>query len=95
MGNVLIHKARELRPRTRAALEAELGRCLQDNEEVSIMAFEPHETPAGDARGGAARGLEEYFDRIDQKSKDIPDQEMQDALNEAVRSVRPGYCERK
>ncbi len=37
MSNVLIHKARELKPQTRAAVEAELGRSLKDDEDVSII----------------------------------------------------------
>ncbi len=38
MANGLIHKANELKPKTRAAVEAELGRLLKDDEAVSIMA---------------------------------------------------------
>lgn len=42
MSNVLIHKASELQAATRAALEAELGRSVGDNEDVSIMHGIPH-----------------------------------------------------
>jgi hypothetical protein len=91
MPNVLIHKASEMKAQTRAALEAELGRALRGNEEVSIMAFEPHPAPAGEARTQAARGLEEHFNRIDQKTKDVPDNEMEETLDEALRSTRPRY----
>jgi len=51
MPNVLIHKASELKAETRVVLEAELGRPLQDDEEVSIMAFAPHPAPAGKIAG--------------------------------------------
>ncbi len=95
MPNVLIHKASEMKPQMRAALEAELGRSLRDDEEVSIMAFEPHPAPSGEARMQAARGLEEHFNRIDQKTKDIPDKEMEETVDEALRSVRPRYRERE
>jgi hypothetical protein len=95
MPNVLIHKASEMNPQTRAALEAELGRSLRDDEEVSIMAFEAHAAPVGEARRQAALGLQEHLSRIDQKTKDIPDEEMQDALDEALRGTRPAYRERK
>ena len=91
MPNVLIHKASEMKPQMRAALEAELGRSLKDDEEVSIMAFEPHPAPIGQARKRAARGLEEHFNRVDQKTKDIPDEEMEEILDEALRNVRPRY----
>ena len=95
MSSVLIHKANELRPQTRAALEAELGRRLQDNEEVSIMVFVPHEAPTGKTRRAAARRLEEHLNRIDAKTKGVAEAEMEAALDEALRSVRPGYRERE
>ncbi len=95
MPSVLIHKASELKPQMRAAVEAELQRSLRDDEEVSIMAFEPHEAPTGEVRQKAARALQEHLSQIDKKTKDIPDNEMEDVLNEALRSVRPGYRERK
>jgi hypothetical protein len=91
MPDVLIHKASEMKPQTRAALEAELGRALRDTEEVSIMAFEPHPAPTGEARSQAARGLAEHFKRIDEKAKDTPECEMEETLDEAFRSVRPRY----
>ncbi len=95
MPNVLIHKASELRAETRAAVEAELGRSLQDDEEVSIMALVAHEVPTGEARGEAGRNLQEHLDRIDQKTKGVPEKEIEAALNEALRNARPGYRERE
>jgi hypothetical protein len=94
VSSVLIHKASELRPKTRAALEAELGRRLQDNEQVSIMVFVPHEAPRGKARREAGRRLEEELNRIDAKTKTVREAEAEAALDEALRSVRPGYRER-
>ena len=93
--SVLIQRASQLRPQTRAALEAELGRRLQDDEEVSIMAFAPHQAPTGEARREAARRLEEHLARIDEKTKSVSEAEIEDALDEAFRSVRPGYRERE
>jgi hypothetical protein len=82
MPNVLIHKASELRPETRAAVEAELGRSLQDDEEVSIMAFLPHEVPTGEARSEAGRNLRQHLNRIDQKTKGVPEEAREEALDE-------------
>ncbi|HEX5481748.1 MAG TPA: hypothetical protein VFZ08_03895 [Terriglobia bacterium] len=93
MSSVLIHKVSEMRPQTRAALEVELGRSLGDDEEVSIMAFEPHPAPTEDARRQAVRGLQEHFHRTDQSAKHGSAEEMEEALDEALRSVRPGYRE--
>ncbi len=95
MQNVLIHKASELRPETRAAVEAELGRSLQDDEEVSIMAFLPHEAPTGEARAETARNLQQHLNRIDQMTKDVPEEDTERTLNEAIHNVRKGYRERE
>ena len=95
MPNVLIHKASELKAETRVVLEAELGRSLQDDEEVSIMAFVPHPAPAGENRREAAHKLQDHFQRIDQKLKGVPEEGVNEALDEALRQVRPGYRERE
>jgi len=92
---VLIHKESELRAQTRIALEAELGRSLQDDEEVSIMTFVPHAAPTGAARTEAGHKLEDHFKRIDQKLQGAPEKEVEEALDEALRNVRPGYRERE
>src|SRR5208282_3092543 len=90
MPSLLIHRASELRTETRAALEAELGRSLQDDEEVSIMTFVPHAAPMGESRVQAGRNLQDHFNRIDQKLKGTSPQETEEALDEAIRKVRPG-----
>jgi hypothetical protein len=95
MPNVLIHKASELKAETRVALEAELGRLLQDDEEVSIMTFVPHAAPTGGARAEAARKLQDHFNRIDQKMSGTQAEEAEAALDEALRNARPGFRERE
>jgi len=95
MPNVLVHRARDLKAQTREALEAELGRSLADDEEVSIMAFLPHAAPTGEARAEAARKLQDHFKRLDQKLQGVAEAEVEEALGEALRNVRPGYRERE
>jgi hypothetical protein len=93
VSNVLIHKANELKPQTRAAVEAELGRSLRDDEDVSIMAFPRHDAPTGDARREASQKLEAYLKRIDGQSAKRSDEETETALSEALKNARPGYRE--
>ena len=93
MSNVLIHKARELKPQTRAAVEAELGRSLKDDEDVSIMAFATHEAPTGVARSSAGQKLETYFEKIDKKMAKVTDEDAEAALREALKKARPRYRE--
>ena len=95
MTTVLIQKASELKAGTRLALEAELGRSLQDDEEVSIMAFVPHAAPTGADHADAADKLRAHFNRIDQKLKGAPKQEAEASLDEALSNARPGYRERE
>jgi hypothetical protein len=70
MGNVLVRKADDLKPETRAALTEE--------EQQELI-----------------RRLQDHFDLADKKTKDIPEQEWEDILLEAIRSVRPGYQEHR
>jgi hypothetical protein len=93
MPTLLIHRASELKTETRAALEAELGRSLQDDEEVSIMTFVPHASPTGEARLEAGRNLRDHFNRIDEKLKGASPEETEEALDEPIRSMRPGFRE--
>ena len=93
MPSLLIHRASELKTETRAALEVELGRPLQDDEEVSIMTFVPHAAPTGEAHREAGRNLQDHFNGIDQKLKGVSPEETEEALDEAIRKVRPGYRE--
>jgi hypothetical protein len=72
-------------------LEQLLGRPLNDNEAVSVRTYQPHEGPTPEEQDAAARELLHYFAGIDEKTKDIPESEQDEILDEAMRSVRPGY----
>jgi L-lactate utilization protein LutC len=73
----------------KAAIESLLGRRLEDDEQVSVQAFRPHEAPQGEARRHAARRLEEHLDQMAGKVKDVSEEEMEAALDEALEQVRP------
>ena len=90
---LVTHKASDLGPQTRAALEAEYGRHLQDDEEVGLLAFLPHDAPTGEAHKQAARSLDASLRRIEQELKDIPVDEFEEIFLEAMRNARPGYEE--
>jgi len=93
--NILIHKANELKPQTRAAVEAELGRSLKDDEDVSIMAFSMHDAPSGEARTEATQRLKTHLDRVDSQTSKVSDREKEEALTEALRKARPSYREQE
>jgi hypothetical protein len=95
MRSVSIHRARELKPQTRSAVEAELGRELRDDEDVSIMAFSNHEAPAGEAQRAAKAKLAEYFSRVDARENAPSEADVDAAVAEAMKDLRPGYRERE
>jgi hypothetical protein len=93
MTRFVIHKATELKPEFRAALEAELGRTLPDEEYVSISTFDPHPAPTGDAKRQAADRLLASGDKIEARMAPGAAEEIEKEIKEALRSVRPNYRE--
>ncbi len=73
------------------ALELLLGRSLEADEEISVMAFRPHEAPQGPARKQLAQQLKDQMDAMAQRAADASDEELDEILDEGMRSVRPGY----
>jgi len=91
MNGVLIPRASNLRPQTRAALEAELGRTLRDDEGVRIMASPPQVSLTEEERQEAWRRLDQSLQVLENRLQDIPVDEYEETLLEAIRSVRPNY----
>lgn len=91
MGNIAIHKADELPSDARRVVERVLGRVLEHDEEVSIMAFSPHGAPTGETRKELARQLEDRITRTAESARDVPDEEQEAAIDEALDHVRPKH----
>ena len=89
MGNIAIHKANELPSDARRVVERILGRILEADEEVSIMAFSPHDAPTGEARQDLARKLEGRITRTAESVRDVPDDEQEAVIDEALNHIRP------
>lgn len=88
MENIAIQKADELPSDARRAVEQVLGRALQHDEEVSIMALSPHEAPTGEARQALARQLEDRISKTAERVRDVSAEEQESAIDEAVKHVR-------
>jgi hypothetical protein len=88
MGDIAIHKANELPSDARRAVERVLGRVLEPDEEVSIMAFSPHDAPTGEARQKLARQLEDRISRTAESVRHVPEDEQEAAIDEALNHVR-------
>jgi hypothetical protein len=89
MQNVAMSWARDLSAPVKAAIENLLGRPLQDDEQVSLRVYRRHEAPRGEARRVAARRLEDHLDRMASKAKNVPQNEIDTAIDEALQQVRP------
>jgi hypothetical protein len=88
MGNIVIHRANELPSDARRVVERVLGRVLESDEEVSIMAFSPHDAPTGEARQTLARQLEDRITRTAESVRHVSDDEQEAAIDDAVSHVR-------
>jgi hypothetical protein len=69
-------------------VENELGRPLREDEEVTIMAVAPHDAPSGENHRELTRRLEERINKTAERVRNVAGDELEDAINEAVRHVR-------
>jgi len=88
MGNIAIHKVNELPAMARSVIEQVLGRALEPDEEVSIMACSPHPAPRSEVRKQLARQLENRIARTAERTADLSEAEQEAAIDEAVSHVR-------
>lgn len=95
MQNISIHKAGQLPENVKSAVEHLLGRPVDADEEVSVMAFRPHNAPPRAARRKIAHSLKAHMDKMAARVKGVPEEEIDEILDEAMRSVRPSYRRRK
>lgn len=86
----MIRTAKDLSPDQKAAIESLLGRSVREHEEISVRAIEP---PAlsSERRKELAEKLKRYFAEVDARRQPGTAEEAEEILNEAMRSVRPGY----
>ena len=86
----MIRNAKDLSPDQKAAIESLLGRRVLEDEAISVRAIEP---PAlsGERKRELAEQLKTYFAEVDARRKPGSPEEADDIINEAMRSVRPGY----
>ena len=89
MENVSINLARDLPASARTVVENLLGRSLRDDEEVSIMALDPHPAPSGHERRASADRLRSALDQLADKAQNVIDGEVDAAVDEAMDHIRP------
>ena len=88
MQTISVHRAMELGVAARSAVESLLGRKVADEEHVTVMAY-PAQTPESEPdRKAAVRELIEDLDSMAASASHIPEEEMDQLIDEAIRHVR-------
>jgi hypothetical protein len=90
MENIAVNMASILPGPVGAAIEDMLGRALQDDEQVSAIAFRPHAAPTGAAQQPAGLALRMRWTPLPRKRFSGDPQDLEDAFDEAMLHVRPG-----
>ncbi len=88
MSSSALHKAKELSADIRQAVETLVGRPVEPEEHVIVMAYRPHKAPTGAERTELARGLQERIDKTADQLKDVPEAELDPLIDDAVDDVR-------
>jgi hypothetical protein len=88
MQNISIQKASDLPQTVRSAVEQLLGRPIAPDEEISVAALPPQHIPPSEGRADVARRLEAFLDRRAETVGDVPEGEIDAAIDEAVKHAR-------
>jgi hypothetical protein len=86
----MIHKAKDLSPEQKVAIESLLGRQVLDDEAISVRAVEPP-VLSDQQKRELAEHLRKYFAEVDAHRRPGSAEEAEGVLTEAIRSSRPGY----
>jgi len=87
MRSIAIQKAGDLPPAAKAAVEQLLGRTLAADEQISIVASPP-EPSVQESREEVALNLAAFLDRRAKEVRDVPEEEIEAAIDEACDYVR-------
>ena len=88
----MVHHVKDLSAEQRMAIESLLGRALLDEEALSIRPIPvTKDAPPLSRRREIAKQMREHFAKLDQQTQDIPQDEMDGAIDEALTHVRPSY----
>jgi hypothetical protein len=86
MQNGKLRRVTELSATTRQTVEALIGRSLKEDEALSINVYKP--APTGELRQQISQQLLERADKTAANCADVPDHEIEAAIDEAADHVR-------
>lgn len=75
----------------REALETLLGKPLESDQQVFVMAYTPNDVPDEKVRQAARLGLQQTFAAVDQYAREhgVTSEEADAAIDEAMERIRP------
>ena len=82
----MTHSVRDLSAEQKLAVESLLGRRVSDDERINITTV-----PSKEERAAALEGLNRYFAHVDAHRQPTSEEEAEEIITEAIRSVRPNY----
>ena len=89
MQTISTRRASQLGDAARSVLESLLGRTVNDEEHITVMAHPPQPPLTEDDRRKAAQALARNLDSLASRARHIPEQEMEALIDEAMEHVRP------
>jgi len=87
----MIHKAGDLSPEQKMALERLVGRAISDQDNISIRVLQPSPALPEEKRTEILKNLKSYFSGVDAQRQPVSRDEADEIINEALRSARHGY----
>jgi len=91
MQTVSTQKASKLSHNVKSAVEELLGRPIDDDEEVSVIAVPPQQTPPFPDRAAVAQKLDAFLNQRSKKTMQVSDEEIDAAVDEGVDHVRHSH----
>jgi hypothetical protein len=85
----MVYRVSELSPEQRLVIEGLLGRSLKDQESLTIRPV-IRSAPTGEERRQLAQRLAAHMDSMADKAKDVPQAELENAFEEALRAGKRG-----
>ncbi len=86
---IMVHNVKDLSPDQRLAIESLLGRALRDEESLTIRPTRVlKDSPSGAERIGLFRQYFDHLDALAGRVKDVPEAEIDAAIDEAMQHVR-------
>lgn len=88
MENMATQTAKDLDSSARKWLQHLFGRPLEENEQVTFLAFPSHSAPPIEERQKAFQQMDQVLDQAATNMQNVSDDEFEDAVDEAMQHVR-------